>query len=97
MIVSDRGYSRSLFFLFNDLEEESSEIMARLRMPVELVNMVIEVQSQKKKELELHLCLEGCKRLHECGLLVDTEAQMTEKEKRKMRNEVIYLISRSIF
>jgi hypothetical protein len=64
--------------------------MARLRMPVELVNMVIEVQSQKKKELEFHLCLEGCKRLHECGLLVDTEAQMTEKEKRKMRNEVIY-------
>lgn len=60
-------------------------------MPVELVNMVVQVtgDSQKMKELEGQVCLEACRRLYERGLLVDTEAQMTEKEKRKMRNEVI--------
>jgi hypothetical protein len=60
-------------------------------MPLEIVNMVVEVkvQAQKRKELEMYICLEGCKRLHERGLLVDTEAQMTEKEKRKMRNQVL--------
>ena len=83
-----------------DLNIEFSQVViqgdhgfiATLQMPVELLSFEAQGKGGKKKEAEIDVCLVACRKLDEKGLLVDTEAVLTEAEKRKIRNQVSFII-----
>lgn len=74
-----------------NIEYEDSEqgFIANIRMPVEFLNFVASASGSKKKDVEKEVCLLACMKLSDKGLLVDSEAVLTEADKRKIRNQVI--------